>query len=183
MRMKLIGAIGAAALACGCASIPDNVTAVEGFELERYLGTWYEIARLDHSFERGLSHVTAEYALAEDGGVSVVNRGYDAEDGEWSVATGTAYFVGESDVGQLKVSFFWPFYGGYNIIKLDKESYTYSLVCGPNRSYLWVLARDKQLDREVLEEIIAFAMEKEFPVGDLIYVNQTSEVPPPPADH
>jgi apolipoprotein D and lipocalin family protein len=179
--MRVIFLAGAVA-ACGCAGIPDNVTAVEGFELERYLGTWYEIARLDHSFERGLSHVSAVYCQTDGGGVSVVNRGYDAEAGEWSVATGTAYFVGEPNVARLKVSFFWPFYGGYNVIKLDKEAYAYALVCGPDRSYLWVLAREKELDPAVLQAIVAFAREKAFPVDDLIYVDHRSEVPPPPPD-
>jgi apolipoprotein D and lipocalin family protein len=102
-----------------CTGTPEGVEVVTDFELDRYLGTWYEIARLDHSFERGLSNVTANYSMRDDGGVKVVNRGFNTEKSEWDEATGKAYFVGESDIGQLKVSFFGPFYGGYNIVELD----------------------------------------------------------------
>ena len=93
--------------------MPERVTPVESFELNRYLGKWYEIARLDHSFERGLERVTAEYSLRDDGGISVVNRGYSIEDDEWKVAEGKAYFVNDKNLGYLKVSFFGPFYGSY----------------------------------------------------------------------
>jgi apolipoprotein D and lipocalin family protein len=156
----------------GCVSIPDGVTAVRGFEVDRYLGTWYEIARLDHSFERGLSRVKATYAAREDGGIDVLNQGYDEESGEWKKAEGTAYFVEDETVGRLKVSFFGPFYGGYNIIALDRENYSYSLVCGNDRSYLWILAREKELDEEIQSALVEFARELKFPVGDLIFVEQ-----------
>lgn len=133
----------------GCVGIPDNVTAIRGFELERYLGTWYEIARLDHSFERGLSQVTATYSARDDGGIDVVNKGFNKKTGTWRQADGKAYFVAGPDIGRLKVSFFGPFYGGYNVISLDTQGYSYSLVCGPNRSYLWILARAPKLDEEL----------------------------------
>ena len=105
-------------LLAGCTGVPEGVQPVTGFELERYLGTWYEIARLDHPFERGLSRVTAEYSRRDDGGVRVVNRGYAAADGRWNQVEGKAYFVESPDLGRLKVSFFGPFYGGYNIFAL-----------------------------------------------------------------
>ena len=161
-----------------CTGAPEGVEPVSGFELDRYLGTWYEIARLDHSFERGLSNITANYSLRDDGGVRVINRGYNMEDGEWDEAEGKAYFVGDEDVGQLKVSFFGPFYGGYNVIELDKEGYQYSLVAGPDRSYLWILARSPDLDDAILERLLAKAGELGFPVGELIMVDHES---PPPA--
>ena len=164
-----------------CTGAPEGVEPVSGFELNRYLGTWYEIARLDHSFERGLSRITAEYSLRDDGGVRVINRGYNAEDGEWDEAEGKAYFVGDEDVGQLKVSFFGPFYGGYNVIELDKEGYQYAMVAGPDRSYLWILARSPDLDDAVLERLIAKAGELGFPVGELIMVDHESP-PPAPVD-
>src|SRR5512147_1513697 len=123
---------------CGCVGIPENVQPVKGFEVDRYLGTWYEVARLDHAFERGLERVTAEYSLRDDGGIRVVNRGFDPVKGVWKEAEGKAYFVGPSDVARLKVSFFGPFYGGYNVIALDRENYRYALVCGPDTSYLWL---------------------------------------------
>ena len=162
-------------LASACAGIPDGVQAVSGFELDRYLGRWYEIARLDHSFERGLSRITAEYSLRDDGGVRVVNRGYDDESGAWEEAEGRAYFVDSPDVGQLKVSFFRPFYGGYNIIELDKTGYQYSLVSGPDRSYLWILARDPQLDAAIAGKLVMKARELGFPVDELIFVDHTAQ--------
>jgi len=152
--------------------MPDDVTAVDGFEIKRYLGTWYEIARLDHSFERGLSHVRAIYSLRTDGGVDVVNRGFNRETGQWEVARGKAYFVEDRSVGRLKVSFFGPFYGAYNIIALDKENYEYSMVCGPNRSYLWILAKDKQLQQSILASLVASAKNLGFPTEELIFVDQ-----------
>jgi len=155
-----------------CVSLPEGVQAVRGFELQRYLGSWYEIARLDHRFERGLSRVTAEYSLREDGGVRVVNRGYRAETGEWKQATGRAYFLGPEDVGRLKVSFFGPFYGGYNIIALDHEEYRWAMVCGPNRDYLWILARQPRLPEDVYARLVGQARAIGFPVAGLIRVDQ-----------
>jgi apolipoprotein D and lipocalin family protein len=159
-----------AAFMTACTGAPDGVDPVSGFDLDRYLGTWYEIARLDHSFERGLSNVTANYTLRDDGGVKVINRGYNAEDQEWDETEGKAYFVGDEDVGQLKVSFFGPFYGGYNIIELDKEGYQYSMVAGPDRSYLWILSRTPDLDDAILERLLARASELGFPLAELIMV-------------
>lgn len=153
-----------------CTGAPDGVEPISGFELDRYLGTWYEIARLDHRFERGMSNVTATYSMGDDGGVDVVNRGYLAAKDEWDTATGKAYFVGDSDIGQLKVSFFGPFYGGYNIVELDKENYAYSLVVGPNRNYLWILSRTPEMDPDTLTAIVAKADSLGFAVDELIYV-------------
>ena len=162
-----------AVLQSGCAGAPDGVEVVTDFELNRYLGTWYEIARLDHRFERGLSRVTANYSMRDDGGVSVVNRGYQISSEEWEEATGKAYFVGAPDIGQLKVSFFGPFYGGYNIMELDKDDYQYALVAGPDRSYLWILARSPKLDQETLDALVNIAKNANFPIEELIYVDQS----------
>ena len=158
------------ALLGGCTGVPDGVKVVSGFELDRYLGTWYEIARLDHSFERGLSNVTAEYSLREDGGVHVINRGLKEESGEMAEAIGKAYFVGASDVGRLKVSFFGPFYGGYNIIELDTSNYQYSLVAGPDRDYLWILSRTPKMDPDILRSLVEKARGLGFATDDLIFV-------------
>ena len=154
----------------GCVGAPEHIQPVGEFELNRYLGTWYEIARLDHSFERGLEQVTANYSLRDDGGVKVINKGFNATKSKWKQAEGKAYFVGEPDVGQLKVSFFGPFYGGYNIIDLDKTNYQYSLVCGPNMSYLWILARDPKLDKTIVDKLVAKAKSLGFATDKLIYV-------------
>ncbi len=124
----------------GCTDVPDKVTPVSGFELPKYLGTWHELARLDHSFERGLTKVTAQYSMREDGGVKVINRGFDTNTQKWKQAEGKAYFVESADIGRLKVSFFGPFYGGYNIAKLAPD-YSMALVIGPNLDYAWLLAR------------------------------------------
>lgn len=160
------------ALLAACTGTPEGVEVVDDFELEPYLGTWYEIARLDHRFERGLSNVTANYSLRDDGGVAVVNRGYRADKGEWDEANGKAYFVGEPNVGRLKVSFFGPFYGGYNVVAVDPASY--SLVVGPDRSYLWILSRTPSLDDAVLSELVAKAEALGFATDELIYVEHDS---------
>lgn len=155
----------------GCTGIPPQAEAVRGFELERYLGTWYEIARLDHPFERGLSNVTAHYELRSDGGVKVINRGYDSDDGQWQEAEGRAYFVEEPDVGRLKVSFFGPFYGAYNIIELDREGYQWALVVGPDTSYLWILSRQPTLEGSVLDRLLEKAEALGFETSELIWVS------------
>lgn len=155
----------------GCVAIPADIEPVRGFELQRYLGRWYEIARLDHSFERGLVNVTADYSLEEDGRIRVVNRGYRPADDQWETAEGVAEFVDATDVGRLKVSFFGPFYGGYNIIALDRENYGYALVCGPNRSYLWILAREPRLDPAVTASLVARARALGFATEALIMVD------------
>jgi apolipoprotein D and lipocalin family protein len=155
----------------GCVSIPDGISPVNSFDINHYLGKWYEIARLDHSFERGLENVGAEYSFRDDGGVRIINRGYDPETKKWKQAEGKAYFVGESNVGRLKVSFFGPFYGGYNIIILDKKGYSYSVVCGPDRSYLWILSRTQEMDAAILADLIQQAEDLGFETDALIFVN------------
>jgi apolipoprotein D and lipocalin family protein len=112
--------------------------------------------------------------MRDDGGVRVVNRGFDAARCEWKEAVGKAYFTGDSNVGQLKVSFFGPFYGGYNVIELDKAGYQYSMVAGPDRSYLWILSRSPDLDDAVLERLLAKAGDLGFPLGELIMVEHDS---------
>ncbi|MBN1516899.1 lipocalin family protein [Candidatus Sumerlaeota bacterium] len=156
----------------GCLGTPRSVKPVNGFELNRYLGRWYEIARLDHSFERGLDHVTADYALLEDGAISVANRGYSAEQDQWREAAGKAKFVGESSVGHLKVSFFGPFYSSYVIFGLDHDDYQYAYVCGYKTSYLWLLSRTPAVDESILAQFREEAAELGFDTEQLIYVNQ-----------
>ncbi len=154
----------------GCVSVPENVRPVENFRLNDYLGKWYEIARLDHSFERGLSRVTAEYTLRDDGGVKVVNRGYSAKEGKWKDIEGKAYFVQSPDQGYLKVSFFGPFYGSYIVFELDHGQYQYALVSGPDTSYLWILARTPTMDEGMKQSLIAKAASLGFDTGSLIFV-------------
>ncbi len=141
-----------------------------GFDVGRYEGRWYEVARLDHSFERGLSDVSATYTLRGDGGIDVLNKGFDKRSGRWKEVRGRAYFLKDSTVGRLKVSFFWPFYGGYNVISLDNENYSYALVCGPNRSYLWILGREKTLSGAVIDKLVKTSRDLGFNVEGLIFV-------------
>ena len=158
-------------LLMGCVGIPENVKPVDNFKLEKYLGKWYEIARLDHSFERGLSRVTADYSLRDDGGLRVLNRGYSAKENKWETAEGKAYFVKNSDQGYLKVSFFGPFYGSYIVFELDHENYEYSLVCGPDKSYLWILARSPEIKEAIENILMAKASALGFGKGKLIFVD------------
>lgn len=160
-------------LVTACTGIPEGITPVQNFEVNRYLGKWYEIARLDHSFERGLQQVSAEYSTREDGGIKVINRGFDTKSNIWSEAEGKAYFVQDSGTGHLKVSFFGPFYGSYIIFDLD-DDYQHSLVTSSNRSYLWLLSRSPTINEELKADLIKRVDELGFDPQDLIFVEQTS---------
>ncbi len=157
MQIKSVFMFLSMLLLNGCrVKVPTDITPVKHFELSHYLGEWYEVARIDNRFEKGLSKVSANYSLRNDGGVKVVNKGWDSNGKKWKKSIGKAYFVKSSDIGALKVSFFGPFYGGYNIIKLD-DNYQYSLVVGPNKDYLWVLSRTPTMPPELLNEYLSFA--------------------------
>lgn len=163
-------------LAAACTGKPEGVVAVKNFELDRYLGKWYEIARLDHSFERGLTNINAQYSLRDDGGVKVINRGFSKQDNKWQQAEGKAYFVDRTDSGYLKVSFFGPFYGSYIIFELDEKDYQYAFVSGPDTSYLWLLAREPQVDKTVTELFVKRSQELGFDTSKLIYVEHDKAV-------
>ena len=167
----LLGAL----LLTACTGLADGIRPVTGFQLDRYLGTWYEIARLDHSFERGLEQVSASYSLRSDGGVRVLNRGKQS-DGRWREAEGKAYFVDNPDEARLKVSFFGPFYGGYNVIDLDPD-YRLSLVTSYNHDYLWILSRSPTPPKAKVEALVARAKALGFATDRLIWVKQTPESP------
>ena len=169
-KMSIIGFLsGFMGSIAGCGSIPKGLEPVKEFEAERYLGTWYEIARLDHPFERGLNHVTATYSLRRDGKIEVLNRGYNTQKDKWIQARATAVFAGNESTGSLKVTFFWPFAAGYHILALDREHYEYALVCGDSRKYLWILARRPQMEREQLHELLQKAERWGFQTECLIY--------------
>ena len=162
----------------GCLGMPRNVEPVKDFQLERYLGKWYEIARLDHSFERGLTQVTAEYSLKADGGVKVINRGYSNDTQQWKEAEGKAYFVNGDGEAYLKVSFFGPFYGSYVVFGLDQKDYQYAFISGPDTDYLWLLARTPTVSPEVMKQFVEMASARDFDTNSLIYVEQKAEVKP-----
>lgn len=169
--MNKIILIIAVLLISSCIGIPSSVSPVDDFELDRYLGKWYEIARLDHSFERGLEQISAEYSLRDDGGVTVKNRGYSVKKQAWEEAQGKAFFVDQSNQGHLKVSFFGPFYGSYIIFELDREEYQYAFISGPNLKYLWFLSRTKTVEQELVDHFISQANALGFNTDELIFVN------------
>lgn len=154
----------------GCTNIPAGIQPVTDFAKERYLGTWYEIARLDHPFERGLQQISATYTARDDGGVSVLNKGFNVAEQIWTEAQGKAYFVDKETTGHLKVSFFGPFYASYVIAVLD-EDYQYALVTGPDTDYLWILARTPQLDPLITERLLEYAKATGFATDKMIFVD------------
>lgn len=164
----LAGIAGLFALA-GCVSVPQGVTPVSGFDLDRYLGRWYEIARLDHGFERGLTNVTATYSLNEDGSVRVANRGFDAGSCEYDEQIGRATFVGDPSVASLGVSFFGPFEGGYHVIELAPD-YSYAVVSGPTKDYFWVLSRSPRMSEARLDRILDEAAANGYPIQSEIII-------------
>jgi apolipoprotein D and lipocalin family protein len=164
--------IGLAMSGCSTAP-PEGLTSVTPFDVNRYLGKWFEIARLDHSFERGLTDVSATYTLKPNGSLEVINRGFNTKKDEWKSATGRALFTGSANQGSLKVSFFGPFYGGYHVLVLDQTGYQWALVAGPDRDYLWILARTKELAPDIRDQLVAQAKKMGFATDKLIWVSHT----------
>ncbi len=158
--------------ACSGSQFPDNIKPVENFELNKYLGTWYEIARLDHSFERGMDHVSATYSMREDGGVKVLNKGFKTQTQQWKESVGKAYFVQGENTGHLKVSFFGPFYGTYVVFELGVD-YQYAFIAGNNYDYMWLLSRTPAISDQLRAEFIDLIGAKGYVVEDLIWVDQS----------
>ena len=153
-----------------CTGMPEGVEPVTGFDKSRYLGTWHEIARLDHSFERDLVDVKAEYSLRDDGAVRVINSGTDSTTGERKVAEGHAKFVGDDGTAHLKVSFFGPFYGSYVVFELDPD-YRYAFVAGYNTNYLWLLARGTNISEDTRKRFTDRARALGFAVDNLVWLH------------
>lgn len=156
----------------GCNSsktIPKSAVAVQSFDKEKYLGKWYEIARLDFKFERNLNNTTATYSLNENGSIKVDNQGYNTKNGKWKQAIGKAKFVGDESIAMLKVSFFGPFYAGYNVIAID-ENYTYALVAGGSLEYLWILSRETEIPDEIKTKYIKLAEDIGYNTSDLLWI-------------
>ena len=170
-RRLFFAALALLTLGAWSTSPPAGLSAVEPFDLERYLGKWYEIARLDHRFERGMSDVSATYTLRADGSVEVLNRGYDRARQDWRQATGHALFTGSSARGSLKVSFFGPFYGGYHVVALD-PAYRWALIVGPDRDYFWILARDRTLSPGLRAQLVEKTRALGIDIDQLIWVDQ-----------
>ncbi|MCI9845809.1 lipocalin family protein [Flavobacterium pectinovorum] len=165
----LIGAgIGLALCSCG-GGIPKKATAVTNFDSTKYLGKWYEIARLDYKWERDLDNVTAEYSLNEDKTIKVDNKGYNFKKGKREQSIGKAKFVEKENIGMLKVSFFGPFYSGYNVVLIDPD-YKYALVAGESLKYMWILSREKTIPESVKTDFLMKAREIGYTTSDLVWV-------------
>jgi len=160
--------------ACSTPRVPDGVQAVRGFDLDRYTGLWHEVARIDHSFQRGLTRASATYTRNPDNTVKVVNRGYDPLRREWKEAEGTAYFVDDPTRAALKVSFFGPFYGGYNVVALD-ENYQWAMVVGSSKDYVWILSRTPSLPGHVQDHLLERARAMGIDVGRLHWAAPAAE--------
>lgn len=170
----IIGAsmiFGGVILLSSCQSIPKKAEPIENFNLNRYLGTWYEIARFDFKFEKNIDNSVAQYSLKKSGKVGVLNSGYNYKKEKWTSAEGKAKFRGDKSTAALKVSFFGPFYSGYNVIALDND-YKYALVAGKNLDYLWILSREKSIPKEIKSKYLAIAREVGYETSKLIWVKQ-----------
>lgn len=150
-------------------SIPNGASAVKPFDQSKYLDKWYEIARLDFKFEKNLNNTTAEYSLNPDGSIKVDNQGYNYVKKKWKQSIGKAKFVNDTNEGRLKVSFFGPFYSGYNVIAVDKD-YNYALVAGNNLDYLWILSRTTKIPENIKQEYLALAKSIGYKTEDLVWV-------------
>ncbi len=167
--LRTFSFLSVATLLGACASIPKNATPVNNFDVERYLGIWYEIARLDFRFERNLNNVSAQYALDRNGNVTVKNSGYNYRKEQWKKAEGIAKFRGIKTEAALKVSFFGPFYSGYNVIAID-DNYRYALVAGKNLDYLWILSRSKHTPDDIKTQYLQLAKSIGYDTASLIWV-------------
>ena len=156
-----------------CAGNPVNAVPISGFDADRYLGTWYEMARMDHSFERGMSDVTANYTKREDGGITVINRGFKTKKGEFKDAKGKAKFKSDEDTAHLRVSFFGPFYGDYIVFDLDKENYSYAFISGGKDNYLWLLSRTPEVSETVKQRFIDQSKALGYKTDELIWVEHS----------
>lgn len=170
MRQWVVLLLGMAL--AGCAGLPTGIDPVKPFDAQRYLGTWYEIARLDHRFERGLSNVSATYSQRDNGQIRVVNQGFNSAEDEWTQAEGRAKFVRSDSEGYLKVSFFGPFYGSYVVFDLDAD-YQQAFVAGNDRSYLWYLSRSPTVSEAQKQAFLIKTKQLGFPVDELIFVDQS----------
>ena len=154
-----------------CAPSTKDIASIKNFDSKRFLGKWYEVGRLDHSFERGLDFVTATYSIRDDGKIEVKNEGIK-QDGTLSQAFGKAYIKKTNDKsGELRVSFFWIFYAKYRIIYLD-ENYQTAIVTSGTKNYLWILSRIPVLPENEMSKLISFCKEKGFETEKLIFPKQ-----------
>jgi apolipoprotein D and lipocalin family protein len=173
LRVSQISVLGLILFLQGCAlSIPVGVAPVAGFDVNQYLGRWYEIARLDNRFQRGLEQVTATYSLQEDGSICVENTGWHNQTRKKKTVIGKAKLVGNKQIGHLKVSFWGPFYSSYVVFYLEND-YSVAMVCGSSKNYCWLLARKPVLSEGAIVKYLKIAQESGFAVEDFIYASST----------
>ena len=170
--MKSVGVVIFFVFLAGCTVIPEKIKPVNNFELAKYMGQWYEIARLDHRFERGLEQVSAIYSIGDNGMVKVANRGWSIDDKEWSNAVGKGRFAGAADIGHLKVSFFAFFFGDYIIFALDQPGYQYAWVTGGENT-LWFLSRTPTVSDDLKQSFINTVTDYGYNADELIFVKQS----------
>lgn len=170
MTMRISAVLVVLMLASVAFALPKKAKAIETIDKTRYLGKWYEIARLDFYFERGLNNTSAEYALNEKGLIQVINRGFDSKKNKWKEAQGVARFRTDKENGELEVSFFGPFYSEYNVIAVD-TNYQYALVVGKNTKYMWILSRETSIPESIKTEYILMAQSIGIDTTQLIWVD------------
>ncbi|NOU00193.1 MAG: lipocalin [Gallionella sp.] len=164
--------IASVVLLWGCATtVLEGLEPVTGFNVERFMGKWYEIERIENMYETGLGNVSAEYFLSPDGNIRVIHRGFHPRRNSWSIATGQISFVGSRDVGSFKITFGSPVPLPYNVLEIDPQ-YRYAMVSGIDRDSLWILSREPQLDRSILDSLVAKAKTLGFSTKNLMYVEQ-----------
>lgn len=156
---------------CKSVQIPEGVTVVDNFDVKSYAGKWYEIARFDFKHEKDLKNVTADYSLADDDVIKVVNKGFNTVKQEWKESEGKAKFVGDSNKGALKVSFFGPFYSGYNIVAMEPD-YKNALVFGESKDYIWFLSRDKKMSEDIKNKFLKIAKDAGYDLNRLLWTQQ-----------
>mmetsp|Transcript_3878 Transcript_3878/g.8736 ORF Transcript_3878/g.8736 Transcript_3878/m.8736 type:complete len:214 (-) Transcript_3878:2980-3621(-) len=152
-------------------AVPVGIKPVTGFDVHQYLGRWYEIARLDNRFQRGLEHVTATYSLREDGNIRVENTGWNSQKKQQKTVVGRAKFVSDKQLGHLKVSFWGPLYNSYIVFHLE-DDYSVAMVCGSKKDYCWILARKPILIAEDLAKYEKMAQDNGFAIENFIYTSR-----------
>jgi apolipoprotein D and lipocalin family protein len=164
-----IGVLGLLIINSCAVRIPKGAIAVKNFDAKKYLGKWYEIARFDYKFEVNMDNVTAEYSQNPNGTIRVDNKGYNYLKKEWKESIGEARFVNDKTEARLKVSFFKPFWAGYNVIDID-EDYQYALVAGNSLKYLWILSRTTNIPESIRQRFLEKARKIGYNTDDLIWV-------------
>ncbi|UFK97221.1 lipocalin family protein [Kaistella faecalis] len=166
-----LGILGLLIFSSCSVKIPEGATAVNNFEKEKYLGKWYEIARLDFKWEKNMEQVTAEYSLKDNGHIKVDNKGYNYVKKEWKQSIGEARFVEDEKTSRLKVSFFKPFWAGYNVIELAGD-YQYALVVGDDLDNMWILSREKTIPEDIKQRFLSKAKSLGYKTEELVWTKQ-----------